>query len=735
MTGPSLTSFINQAVKLGETSKQVITINLNTGVIGSSTVRASTQRTTAFQAAHLAAWGTFISSLSATFGTGSLPPALEREIRAGKPLTARAIIQLTTETQKTARMAHIGALSSTLTGPSTSDRTFLLSQSPDILLDTFASLRNNPQFKQADPSQRQQILASTISASQTCLDDFVSDRNAIGLSDLGNGATFDANETSVEDRTKLRQDALRKGDPIGRITINNHIDTGSSRYLFVGLKDKGVEPGFLVTKNWLPSHDQALRGKLEEDNPIFQAGCNFLMQKIKETMLPAQSGLSDEEILDIAKEALRHFDNEDYSKSLPDLKLHIRSTLPEFTEKHVIKLDYNESDQTLLTKKLRLPERVKTSHGRFYRAWRKTTINESNRGALAESLANDITRVLGVPAQNLKLVRGSYRDGTPKLMVDSTYISGQGGMPYRDFDHFIRDGYLDKDLLKASGHSGTIRNLGKYKAAFLLLGDRDAVGSKGQNKGFVGNTFAAIDPGHSLEGSRVNIRDDFSFTYKVSPFTSGFKNFTVFDDAPLSEKMAGWDEIEAIVTNGGTEALFNQYLQQFGPVENDSKNSLNFSEDIRKMQTEFNERFGDMRETLAPRLAIYRGLKDDPLGYGPRLLNALENVEKLFSGTSPFSPSGKVRLEHLRVENRVAWDMIRSPEGNVTLTCRNPEQAIQQTAMLDEFVKHARKHGAPDFQMTMNNGTVQVTASQLDEFIAAFTESNVRTFKKQNEGI
>ncbi len=62
-----------------------------------------------------------------------------------------------------------------------------------------------------------------------------------------------------------------------------------------------------------------------------------------------------------------------------EARAHVRSTLPEFTEKHVIKLDYNESDRSGST--LRLPQRIKMSHGMFFHRFRTTTERDANRGA------------------------------------------------------------------------------------------------------------------------------------------------------------------------------------------------------------------------------------------------------------------------------------------------------------------------------------------------------------------
>ena len=56
---------------------------------------------------------------------------------------------------------------------------------------------------------------------------------------------------------------------------------------------------------------------------------------------------------------------------------------------------------------------------------------EASIGAVREALANDITRLLGIPAQELSLVRGEYSDGHPKLMLAAKYAETFDGVEER----------------------------------------------------------------------------------------------------------------------------------------------------------------------------------------------------------------------------------------------------------------------------------------------------------------
>ena len=757
----SLNTFIGQAAALGETSDKTIVAGGQPGTLAGIKVSFFTRHSTSFQNANRALWQSFSASLAANFGADALPPQLRGLVDSGKPLTARNIIEITKDTLGRARAAATIGLSTLLAvdGP---DRAGLLAQQGERLADAYRSLKDREDFSGGSALQKQALLAEHLRQQDARENDLPADVLSLGLRDIPQGVTFGRDETSIEDL--VRTGRLRAGDAIG--LISSGTDAGHKRYIFHAIKQKGVEPGFLVQKNWLPSHENAMtgRGPDGKNSPLFRAAAdraagfmrNLLHSSNPDTAMEAFivltgylkpspsahqtllnqvfSGLRTpaEALADFPAEALRACAEDQvfspeaaYHRVIAnDARAQLRSTMREFTERHVIKLDYNESDRSTLTRSLRLPERIKKSHGGFFQFFRRLTVREANESAVAEAVANDITRRLGVPAQKLSLLKGQYGDGSPKLLLDSTYISGQDGAPYRDFDCFIRDGYLDRDLLRASGHDGVIRQLGSYKAVFMLLGDRDAVGSKGQNKGFVGNSFAAIDPGHSLEGSRITVRDDFSFSYKLNGlFTKGFQNFSMFDDSPLSEKMSGWDRIVQEIESGGIDRLFEDYEAQFGNGQGDAR--LNFQSHLDEMKTELMTRYRHMKETLGPRLALYQGREGDPAGLGPALLDSLENVEKLSSQTSETSPNGQVKLQHLRVEKRVPWDMARDAEG-IRINCRSASARAKSNAALSAFLT---AKGVPH---TLNQrGEILIASSNLTAFNRSMSEDNVRAYKMQ----
>ena len=86
-----------------------------------------------------------------------------------------------------------------------------------------------------------------------------------------------------------------------------------------------------------------------------------------------------------------------------------------FDERHIMKLDYNEGDRVNIKDaahagSFQRPERILTTRkpilGQIYRLQTAHSADSISAGAVTEALANDLTRIAGVPAQELEIVRG-----------------------------------------------------------------------------------------------------------------------------------------------------------------------------------------------------------------------------------------------------------------------------------------------------------------------------------------
>lgn len=522
------------------------------------------------------------------------------------------------------------------------------------------------------------------------------------------GDTFGGAETSVEDRVRA-----------GAFGAGMRVNESGVKYVFEKLKTSGVEPGFIVRKDWTAADTQTM---MTDGTDLDQVARTILEQRLGRP-LTAQD--------DVRMLKAQHF------VAIRDAAMAGAGNVRRLTERHIVKLDYNENDRRVRhgaahIGHFRLPVRnaIKGGafKGAFFRAFRLTTADEASAGAVAEALANDLTRAMGVPTQELSLVKGRYSDGHEKLMLVSKFAHG-----YRDFDgNFLRDGRL---VGRQDAHGNVIEqpeDIGRYKAMFLLLADRDAVGSHGQNKGIVNGHFFAIDPGHSLEGNgaALEIHDDFSFKdTQGGVFEKRFLNFSVFDDSNRSEKLKGMVAIRDAFVHGDFDNIFNAYALRFPADDPHADQALSqaIQTRIREMRAEFNGQYDRMMGVFGGQLAVY----DHFLALTPgddatacRVIDAVENLERLTSPTVATSKHGEVQLRHLEVtpETRVPWKVRVAPGGAVVYSCdRLPEG---RKPLLENMLQGA---GVTEVEADAGGAfTFTVPQANLPAFLGAFTEDAVR---------
>ena len=522
------------------------------------------------------------------------------------------------------------------------------------------------------------------------------------------GDTFGGAETSVEDRVRA-----------GAFGAGMRVNESGVKYVFEKLKTSGVEPGFIVRKDWTAADTQTM---MTDGTDLDQVARTVLEQRLGRP-LTAQD--------DVRALKAQHF------VAIRDAAMAGVGNVRRLTERHIVKLDYNENDRRVRHDAahigtFRLPVRnaIKGGafKGAFFRAFRLTTANEASAGAVAEALANDLTRAMGVPTQELSLVKGRYSDGHEKLMLVSKFAHG-----YRDFDgNFLQDGRL---VGRQDAHGNVIEqpeDIGRYKAMFLLLADRDAVGSHGQNKGIVNGHFFAIDPGHSLEGNgaALEIHDDFSFKdTQGGVFEKRFLNFSVFDDSNRSEKLKGMVAIRDAFVRGDFDNIFNEYEARFPADDPHADQALSqaIQTRIQEMRAEFNGQYDRMMGVFGGQLAVY----DHFLALTPgddatacKVIDAVENLERLTSPTVATSKHGEVQLRHLEVtpETRVPWKVRVAPDGAVVYSCdRLPEG---RKPLLENMLQGA---GVTEVEAgTDGSFTFTVPQANLPAFLGAFTEDAVR---------
>ena len=530
-----------------------------------------------------------------------------------------------------------------------------------------------------------------------------------GLRSLDDGVTFGGKETSVEDRVRT-----------GAFGAGMRVNENGVKYVFEKLKTSGVEPGFIVRRDWTAADTtEMMRDGSELDG--------LARQVLEERILHRDLDNRD----DVAALKTRHF------VAIRGAILGGLGNVQRLTERRIVKLDYNENDRTRRRDaahigKFMLPVRNEIKggavKGAFFRAFRLTTADEASAGAVAEALANDLTRAMGVPTQELSLVRGEYSDGHEKFMLVSKFANG-----YHDFDgNFLKDGRL---VARQDANGNVIEqpeDIGRYKAMFLLLADRDAVGSHGQNKGIVNGQFFAIDPGHSLEGNgaALDIRDDFSFKdTKASVLEKRFMNFSVFDDSNRSEKLKGMVAIRDARAN--FDNIFREYETRFDPrtATTDAQRKLreNICSRIDAMKIEFTAQYERMAAIFDGQLKVYDHFKnlaggDDTTAC--KVIDAVENLERLTSLTVAMSKHGEVALRHLEVvpETRIPWRAEVMEDGSLKFSCNNLSAANRSAVH-----SHVRDVGATEiYQGPRDSISFVVKPNNLETFLSRFTEEFVR---------
>ena len=594
--------------------------------------------------------------------------------------------------------------------------------------------------------------------------------------------------TSVEDRVK--NGALGAGMRINRSSTNP--------VLLEKLKTNGVEPGFIFKNDWSLDDTRGLMADIHSANAKTQLlalvsklpslaeakrkGASMLelgmlagrahpagMAYVAEYMLRRDIGNENTPIgkafkakfPDMAKDDIFPPDNSELNDTqkanlakvksalfvqIRDATMSVKAGSPDydkspifkhFSDRNIAKLDYNEGDKRMSLHSasgghFRLPERVGIKGGAvkgfFYRNFRLTTADSASAGAVSEALANDITRVLGVPAQELSIVRVQYSDGHPKLMLAAKFADG-----YKDLeDGYLRDGHL------VSPDGTPLEALGKYKALFLALADRDAIGSHGQNKGMIGGQFFAIDPGHSLEGNGkdLEIKDNLSFTDKKSGgVTKRFTNFSVFDDDTRFAKLQGVLKLRDLERTGSLKSLFESYKNEFDPnargidyTERQLRQKI--TDNINRMEREFHENANRILDVCKPQLALYYALAANGPALQEKAIETIENLEKLTSPTTWQSPNGEVKLKHLSVieETRIPWSA-KLDGGNLVYSSSKPVDAKG----LERLTQFAQSAGVK-LEFDGDRPLLKIPLAGAEKALDSFSEINVIRATHLEEG-
>lgn len=380
---------------------------------------------------------------------------------------------------------------------------------------------------------------------------------------------------------------------------------------------------------------------------------------------------------------------------------------------------------------------------------------KANKEAIREFVG---TRLAGIfSAQNQKQEIAWVNNG--KKGVHALLACGwkNGLQELRQFLHNGSEpdynGVLVEDTHAPVLRSKLIPGLAKNLIFGVAIGDRDGMGKDAQNKGFAEGGFYGFDYGKPYEGEGVSatLQDDFSFEDKYAKAPAIFRgsspigiarhfmyrNYSVFYDTPLSERMVGVHLLKKMITgeNPGEDVIKSypglrqelyriqemtptplQLLNQLGSIRSACKEGgpLQMFVDTYMMQVStgklstFDCYFAKMKLDLIQEALIndmpYEELqqyinfidemavtaaksnKDIMNVFQHRVLltqqeiDLIDNLEKIYSPTSALSHDGKVFLNTLRFDplsERVPFQLSRKDNGTYLLTTTNASIAHQ----------------------------------------------------------
>lgn len=315
---------------------------------------------------------------------------------------------------------------------------------------------------------------------------------------------------------------------------------------------------------------------------------------------------------------------------------------------------------------------------------------EENLNAIREVIATEIASNF-MQTHKQQLIQGFYGNGTPKIATLATWVKEfrpvvdpNQGIVLAGGD-YARGNYLAIKTERGLQSINTIKKLGSSYAPAIILGDRDFWGSTLGNKGRIfsakGEEIFGIDFGHCFPSREKaiypSLQDDFSFSQPREKNRT-FKNYDIFTDTTLSEKMKGYHiamkiflgieppswvvasygvefkvEIDKIIP-GCAAAIFDQYIDYFSNLAAKDKNYEGYTDSLIRDKNNMLSAAKHMR-------TVFQKLENLTVSE----LDLRECLEKLTSKTAIYSPDGKVRLNHLRVErqNRVKWHIKTPPSA------------------------------------------------------------------------
>ena len=475
----------------------------------------------------------------------------------------------------------------------------------------------------------------------------------------------------------------------------NRPGTFRGNFFCLGDKPGGVEPGFLAVE----VNAQFAERFNRHFNNMLQSTPTESMNMLKQNATLAQQFAQE-----LKTEAMKKSEG--------------HSTLPTY----LIKQDYLEGSFVAPEAKRlaqsqaiqNLPLNLQSLGTQIYRLGRLTKPATENKNAILEVTANDIAKGYGMPCQEQRLISGNYQNGSPKFMTACTW--DPNFIPIKSIQGSLKKSDYENYLVTHADHS--IKNPGQELAMFLVQGDRDVFGSRGQNKGIKNGELFGFDFGHAYRNNPIlnTVQDDFSFRQPTDS-KEKFKNMSICYDSSQSDRMESvffmyraqstdakneqfsimeQQQIERMITSyrqekkepfasridaiqaGVEERCFDTYINHFQALIKDPNEKINQS-----AHTHYRDALESAKTHAITGRTMLLSVFKERMQVTPQQVDLLDHLEKLSldpEAVSYYSGDGNVRLRHPRVDQAIAGDRVRwtmTPEGDSFVLSANLTQAQQ----------------------------------------------------------
>lgn len=479
------------------------------------------------------------------------------------------------------------------------------------------------------------------------------------------------------------------------------------------------------------------------------------------------------------------------AKGQPSLPLHLIK--PYFRKRTSINTVVPPRQRLKKTNAIRtMPALVQPVATIIYQGGKQTTVYNTSLTTIFESLANTIVAAYcgnqSAQQQTLRLTQYAESNSPLQFFLDSLWNNQLRLLEgYLVGSQYHRK-YLVKMTQDANGqlipsvdsqgfhHADSHLRLGFYlPLALVVLIECDIVGSKLQNLAEIISDTSEnpeiffLDLDHAFRSSDVVKKLLPDFTLPTSVYKK-YKNYTIFLDSPLHERIAGLlalyimlePKIRSAIFNilemKNLEAMIDEYkknsffARRFAKIQSaclynifeQYENKLNelaiqhpqHAKKLKKYAEKINTQW---LKTLARLKTVFVKFKSH-MQLLPNEIDFLDHLEKLCGEVSPLSEDNKVKLNYLRViKKNVYFSLSKSKNNDFILYFHGKNQDIpraRETIMtfltyLSQNLSHHRREDVITVMSLFeenSNASLTLIPDSLTACIQCFTEENIVNF-------